>query len=239
MSDAAPPVRSNSIYALLLLVVAFAAGPLLVYSREKDTAAMTATATETGTSVGIIAAEPPQATLSTIDSQAAEPAPEAEARTELGTESVDGIITSTEPILVARAITPTRLDDDLAALDARPTERGYLVTLSEVELRFPVGRSALASERPDGLRAIADVLARQVGLIVRIEGHTDRSGSASSNLALSQARARAVSDALVAMGIDADRIQTDGLGETRPLTDNQSAEARRLNRRVEIYLMAP
>jgi outer membrane protein OmpA-like peptidoglycan-associated protein len=131
----------------------------------------------------------------------------------------------------------SRLEDDLARLGARPTGRGYLVTLTDSELRFPVGGSALPSERPEGLEAIADVLARHDRLVARVEGHTDRSGSATKNQTLSQERARSVADALAATGVDAERIEIVAMGETRPIDAGRTAEARHRNRRVEVYLI--
>ncbi|UHD17987.1 OmpA family protein [Thiocapsa bogorovii] len=131
----------------------------------------------------------------------------------------------------------SRLEDDLARLGARPTERGYLVTLTDSELRFPVGGSALLSERPEGLEAIAEVLARDDRLVARVEGHTDRSGSATKNLTLSRERARSVADALAATGVDAERIEIVGMGEARPIDAGRTAEARQRNRRVEVYLI--
>jgi outer membrane protein OmpA-like peptidoglycan-associated protein len=129
------------------------------------------------------------------------------------------------------------LQDDLVRLGARPTERGYLVTLTESELRFPVGGSALSSERPESLGAIAEVLARHEQLSARVEGHTDRSGSAAKNLALSRERAQSVKGALAAMGIDAERIEIFGIGEAQPIDESGTAEARQRNRRVEVYLI--
>ncbi len=269
MSDAVLPVRSNSIYAMLFLVLSFAAGPLLVYSIGTGTPPVVATPSETDAPTPIPPADLPGSTGIETDSHAQRVDTDArltEARTEIHRleQNIAGLreqqkqlqaafaahlerVTRTraeaeasaEPAEEPQTNRPNGLENDLARLGAGPTERGRLVTLTEAELRFPVGRSELARESSDGLREIADVLAGHEGLVVRIEGHTDRSGSPSRNLALSQARARSVKDALVAMGIDADRIETEGVGETRPLADNDTAEARQRNRRVEVYLIAP
>ncbi|RYY91338.1 MAG: OmpA family protein, partial [Chitinophagaceae bacterium] len=53
------------------------------------------------------------------------------------------------------------------------------------------------------------------------------------NLSLSKARAAAVRDALSALGVDADRMQTDGKGAAAPIADNNSKEGKAKNRRVE------
>jgi outer membrane protein OmpA-like peptidoglycan-associated protein len=70
--------------------------------------------------------------------------------------------------------------------------------------------------------------------IVRIEGYTDSRGDAQENLELSRARAQAVADVLVDLGIDAKRIEVQGHGESFPVTENASTKGRAQNRRVEI-----
>lgn len=267
MCDAVLPVRSKPIYALLYLLAVFAAGPLLVYSLGTDRPPSAATPTETGVPIASSSADSPgspqietesaaqylalderlsnaqieiqrlKQRLAALSEQHMRLASAFAEHSDTAPLILADVQASAESVMEPQTKGPIRLEDDLARLAARPTERGHLVTLAETELSFPVGRSELSPERAEGLRAIADVLARREGLIVRIEGHTDSSGSASRNLALSQARAESVKDALVALGIERDRIQTEGLGETRPLTDNQTAEARLSDRRVEVYLI--
>lgn len=70
---------------------------------------------------------------------------------------------------------------------------------------------------------------------VRIEAHTDSSGSAPYNLDLSRRRAESVRNFLVLQGINARRLELEGLGETRPVADNDTPSGRALNRRVEIH----
>ncbi|MDX1753001.1 MAG: OmpA family protein, partial [Salinimicrobium sediminis] len=66
-----------------------------------------------------------------------------------------------------------------------------------------------------------------------IEGHTDSDGDDTHNLQLSEQRALAVKDALIAMGIDSSRMQHKGLGESVPVAENSSPEGKANNRRVE------
>lgn len=70
-----------------------------------------------------------------------------------------------------------------------------------------------------------------------IEGHTDSRGSASSNLDLSRRRAQSVIDYLVSQGVERDRLVLVAKGEDEPIADNNSAEGRAMNRRVEIKLI--
>lgn len=72
-----------------------------------------------------------------------------------------------------------------------------------------------------------------------VVGHTDSDGSDSYNLDLSQRRAAAVKNYLVAQGVQGYRIQTMGYGESRPVANNATAEGRAQNRRVELTINAP
>jgi outer membrane protein OmpA-like peptidoglycan-associated protein len=140
---------------------------------------------------------------------------------------------------VDRAIDRAGLDEALQRLGALPSDRGRFVTFDESELGFQVGQAELSPERADVLRATAEVLRRYEHLLAHIEGHTDNKGGVSRNLELSQARAESVQEALTAMGVDAERIQIQGLGGARPITDNRTIAARERNRRIEIYLIEP
>ena len=72
-------------------------------------------------------------------------------------------------------------------------------------------------------------------LRVLIEGHTDNVGEDAANLALSDQRAAAVKVYLVENhSVDGSRLETRGLGETKPATSNDAAEGRQQNRRVEL-----
>jgi len=73
---------------------------------------------------------------------------------------------------------------------------------------------------------------------IQIEGHTDNVGSTADNKKLSENRARAVVDYLIAKGIPAARLQAKGFGATQPVADNASAEGRAQNRRTALKVLA-
>ena len=81
---------------------------------------------------------------------------------------------------------------------------------------------------------IENILKKNSGLKIRIEGHTDDIGSIKYNIGLSGKRARAIKDYLVGKGIEPSRITTKGLGYTQPIADNDTPKGRALNRRAEI-----
>ena len=100
-------------------------------------------------------------------------------------------------------------------------------------ITFDTGKSVIKPESAGELNRIVQLLKENPSLRFSVEGHTDATGSASSNQKLSEDRARAVVDRLVEMGIDPGRLTGKGLGQNNPVADNSSAEGRAKNRRVE------
>ena len=85
----------------------------------------------------------------------------------------------------------------------------------------------------DALNEIKTLLDNNPEGSLVIEGHTSSDGEAEVNLSLSQMRAAAVKAFLVGMGVNPDRLRTEGYGEERPISDNNTPEGRALNRRVQ------
>ncbi len=90
-------------------------------------------------------------------------------------------------------------------------------------------------------RPVLDQLAMSVnqypGTIVRVEGHTDSTGSAAYNQTLSENRATSVAGYLIQRGVESNRIEAVGYGFTRPIADNSTAAGRAQNRRVEVLII--
>lgn len=101
-----------------------------------------------------------------------------------------------------------------------------------VEALFDSDSARIKPESHEALDRAVDLLKRIPTMRGVIEGHTDSTGSAAHNQALSERRAAAVSDYLVERGIDASRIPSRGLGESQAVADNHTAEGRAQNRRV-------
>ncbi|HEY3359696.1 MAG TPA: OmpA family protein [Polyangia bacterium] len=122
---------------------------------------------------------------------------------------------------------------DFASVKQEP--RGMVITLSG-SILFATDRATLLPAAQDRLNQVAEALLSIRERAVLVEGHTDSRGSASHNLDLSQRRADAVRTFLVSRGYMADRIQARGIGKARPVSENDTADGRANNRRVEIIV---
>jgi outer membrane protein OmpA-like peptidoglycan-associated protein len=126
---------------------------------------------------------------------------------------------------------------DLAAIAAVKEEaRGVVITLSGSVL-FASGKFALLNTAMTKLDQVAEALkAQDADKRMLVEGHTDSQGSDKVNQPLSLNRGNAVRDYLVTRGVASEKITAVGMGSTRPILDNKSAENRANNRRVEIVI---
>lgn len=122
----------------------------------------------------------------------------------------------------------------LSFLQAKQTERGIVLTLSDVLFAFDE-----AGLKPGGERAaerLADFLEQYPSRRIRVEGHTDSVGPEAYNERLSLKRAQAVKQAIANDGISPSRIVTEGYGETYPVASNDDPAGRQRNRRVEVLI---
>lgn len=101
-------------------------------------------------------------------------------------------------------------------------------------INFDTGKATLKQESEKVLAEISKLAADHAQLKLRIEGHTDNSGSAASNKKLSDDRATAVKSWLVKNGARDANLTVAGFGDTKPLSDNKTEEGRARNRRVEL-----
>lgn len=137
--------------------------------------------------------------------------------------------------LEAERARAAELERQLAELQAKETERGYVMTLGDI--LFDVDRAEL---KPGGLREVgrlAEFMREFPNRNVVVEGHTDSTGDESYNLQLSERRAMSVQDALIRQGIEPYRIASGGYGERYPVATNDSTAGRQQNRRIEVVIL--
>ena len=120
--------------------------------------------------------------------------------------------------------------------DAARTDEGIKFTLSS-DLLFPTNSSYLTDKAKVELSKLSKLLNNDSSKKVRVDGHTDATGTAEYNQWLSEKRAASVKKFLEDSGISSARISTKGLGQGSPVADNKTPEGRQKNRRVEVIIL--
>lgn len=115
---------------------------------------------------------------------------------------------------------------------------GIKVTLNENTVNFDFNSANLTTVAKTNLDKLVTVLKNNPDTNINIYGHTDSIGSDAVNLRISSQRAEAVKNYLVAKGISASRMFTEGLGKSSPIASNDTDEGRAKNRRVEFAITA-
>jgi outer membrane protein OmpA-like peptidoglycan-associated protein len=127
------------------------------------------------------------------------------------------------------------LANELQNLKAQRIDRGVVLTIGDV--LFAAGKAEVGPGAQRSVDKLADFLKAYPKRTVLIEGHSDNLGHEEYNIRLSQQRAEAVRDLLVARGVAVQRIRTKGYGSKFPIVDNDSAVGRQQNRRVEVIVL--
>lgn len=120
--------------------------------------------------------------------------------------------------------------------DAKRTNEGIKFTLSS-DLLFPTNSSYLTDDAKIELSKLSKLMLEDTSKKVRVDGHTDATGTEEYNQWLSEKRAASVKDFLKEAGVAPSRISTEGFGQTSPVADNKTPEGRQKNRRVEVVIL--
>lgn len=129
------------------------------------------------------------------------------------------------------------LQRQIDVLQAKPTDRGLVVTLGDV--LFATGKADIMTGAAGNLNRLVAFLNKYPDRTVVIEGYTDNVGSEQYNQGLSERRADSVRSYLAGQGIGMLRLSALGKGETGAVADNSSATGRQQNRRVEVVISNP
>ncbi len=116
----------------------------------------------------------------------------------------------------------------------QPIQLNASVTLKNIQ--FATNSYELAPVSTIELNKLLQLLNDNPTVTLQINGHTDNSGTPATNLILSANRAKAVTTFLISKGIDAKRLTSKGLGETKPVADNNMEEGKAKNRRTEFVV---
>jgi OOP family OmpA-OmpF porin len=123
--------------------------------------------------------------------------------------------------------------------EGRAANRRVEVLFAATVAYFDFNSAVLPEEGDKAVKLIADKLEGFDAVKIRAEGHADSVGSKWYNLKLSQNRAVAVKNKLVEYGVDADRVETKGFSNNKPLKTNATEEGRAANRRVDVLFVNP
>ncbi|MFT7597467.1 MAG: OOP family OmpA-OmpF porin [Acidimicrobiales bacterium] len=130
-------------------------------------------------------------------------------------------------VTIANGVEVDSSAEALGRLEARLKEE-----LAADPILFATGSADIDPASDEILVTAAAAINAAPGISVEVVGHTDDQGAAGANQELSEARAQAVLDRLVELGVDADRLAARGAGEDEPVDDNETAEGRAANRRI-------
>ena len=138
----------------------------------------------------------------------------------------------------AVAIANDRATSELASLQSGFGVKDLLFALNDSVVNFASDSADVPESMAPFLKtAAADLKQLKTGHVLEIAGYTDNTGDAALNLALSQKRAEAVREALIKYGADPDMLVAKGYGEADPVANNDTAEGRLKNRRIEYHVV--
>ena len=147
------------------------------------------------------------------------------------------------------AVIGKKMDEKAAAL-AKEMENAQVETITDVNglqaikvtfesgILFPTNGTTLSAAAKNQLATFSTQMKDLQDTDITIYGHTDNTGSASVNERISLQRAESVASYLESRGIKASRIHSEGKSFNNPVADNDTAEGRAKNRRVEVYVTA-
>lgn len=132
------------------------------------------------------------------------------------------------------------LTKDIELVVSPIVEKKRLIPGSVIVLHnliFEVAKSVIDPESFTVLDNVVDLLTENPKMVIQLEGHTDVLGNPKKNLKLSEDRVNAVKNFLVTKGVAKGRVKTKAFGGTQPLSTEDTPEAHRLNRRVELRVL--
>ncbi|MBZ9729696.1 OmpA family protein [Salegentibacter sp. JZCK2] len=132
-----------------------------------------------------------------------------------------------------------QIEEEIPGAEVERVGEGINVTFDESSgVYFDTEKYNINSKSQATLNKLADIFKEYPDSNILVEGHTDSTGSETYNLTLSKNRAQAVTNYLTSQGLSNGRFDTKWYGESQPKFDNETAEGRAKNRRVELAIVA-
>ncbi len=186
---------------------------------------------ETGTAID-------GATWSLVDSDMTDLSPEERVEVPIGTLEIRASAEGYRSAIQSLEVAP----GDKSQLGFSLAEARVEVTTERIEIDesifFETNRATIKPESFDLLDEVSELLVEHPELVrIRIEGHTDSRGSASYNLELSEARAASVRAYLIQKGVEGNRMESEGFGESRPEVEGDGEAVWARNRRVDFFVV--
>ena len=129
------------------------------------------------------------------------------------------------------------ISQDVPGAEVARVGEGITVTFAS-GLLFDFDSDVIRATAAENLRTLAASLNKYANTDLLIVGHTDAVGTTAYNQTLSERRAAAARNFLIAQGVSAGRLQAMGRGESEPIDSNETEAGRQANRRVEIAIVA-
>lgn len=148
--------------------------------------------------------------------------------------SVEGVISVDNRIVIVQGVVETAVPSTVTPASSEPSLADRLTAAGSIT--FEPASAAITDAGIATVDAVAAILADAPAIPLEVHGHTDSDGDSTVNQRLSQDRAQAVVDALIARGVGPDRLTSVGFGESDPLAPNITEEGRAKNRRIEFAL---
>ena len=173
-------------------------------------------------------------------------------RQEIGLSGVSGDPFATEKAVLALAtrlgagaeyrlaiVYDSHLDPEIEQPDGTACVDRLNTVMLESRIGFEPGGAGIAGDIGPVLDQMRPIMEDCAAFRIEIAGHTDSRGAADANMRLSLGRARSVLAAMAGAGLPVANMVAEGYGETRPIAENDSAEGREANRRIEMVLISP
>ena len=147
----------------------------------------------------------------------------------------DDAVTETPPAPVTAPV-KTALKEPPQPIAKTAVDSRLADLFKQSAIQFEISSSTLTPASRDYLDKVAALLQNQPHIGLSIEGHTDSQDRLGKNQSLSEARARSVLEYLASKGVASTRMASAGFGGSRPIADNETAEGRAKNRRIEFEM---